>query len=55
MQSHELKQMLLVLEDERRSIRVDGDASFQRGFFMGYECAQRVIERLLRDSDQPVA
>ena len=55
MKLHELTQMLLALEEERKSLCVDGDASFQRGFFMGYECAQRLVESFLRDSEQPVA
>lgn len=34
-------------------IALHPDASFQRGFFMGYECAQRLVESFLRDSEQP--
>ena len=39
-----LQLVLKELHDTRYALCVDGESSFQRGFFMGYECAQRVVE-----------
>lgn len=45
-----LEQILLALEEDRRTLCVDGDSSFQSGFSMGYDCAQRVVESFFKRS-----
>lgn len=45
-----LEQILLALEEDRSTLCVDGDSSFQSGFSMGYDCAQRVVENFFKRS-----
>lgn len=45
-----LEQILLALEEDRGTLCVDGDSSFQSGFSMGYDCAQRVVENFFKRS-----
>ena len=39
-----LTRLLRAMQDERDTLCIDGDSSFQRGFIMGYEWAQRLVE-----------
>ena len=38
-----LEQLVLELDETRRTVCVDGDASYQHGFFNGFELAQSVL------------
>lgn len=43
-ESEVFTRLLRARQDERDTLCIDGDSSFQRGFFMGYEWAQRLVE-----------
>ncbi len=41
-----LSQLLTELTETRKTVCVDGDCSYQRGFFSGYGLAQSVVSEL---------
>ena len=50
-ESNVLARVLLLLQEERGVLCVDGDSSYQRGFFSGYDCALRIVESIARDCE----
>jgi hypothetical protein len=43
-----LRHILESLASDRKSVFVDGNASYQHGFFTGYELAQNIVEDIAK-------
>ena len=50
-----LEQLVHELDETRRTVCVDGDASYQHGFFSGFELAQSVLVDLVKTNGVEVS